>query len=107
MIFMSYAGGSLVLLLVCMNTGEMKEGLEFIDSHGSPWGSAKIFVVLLIFSTYGFCGVSCVTALTKRFGALTAALTTTARKTVTIMLSFVLFPKPLDLDTSLGHLCFS
>eukprot|EP00622_Pseudochattonella_farcimen_P000298 FR734753.1.p1 GENE.FR734753.1~~FR734753.1.p1 ORF type:complete len:167 (+),score=14.28 FR734753.1:3-503(+) len=106
MIFMSYAGGSLVLLIVCMNTGEMKEGLEFIDGHSTPWGPAKIFVVLLIFSVCGFFGVSCVTALTKRFGALTAALTTTARKTVTIMLSFLLFPKPVGIGHFVGAMMF-
>lgn len=76
MIFMSYAGGSLVLLLICMATGEMSEGLAFIDQHGA----SRINIVIFIYAACGFCGVSCVAALTKRFGALTAALTTTARK---------------------------
>ena len=73
---MSYAGGSLVLLLICMSTGEMSEGLAFIDQHGA----SRINAVIFIYAACGFCGVSCVAALTKRFGALTAALTTTARK---------------------------
>mmetsp|Transcript_42265 Transcript_42265/g.112854 ORF Transcript_42265/g.112854 Transcript_42265/m.112854 type:complete len:294 (+) Transcript_42265:169-1050(+) len=97
MIFMSYAGGSLVLLLICMATGEMSEGLAFIDQHGA----SRINIVIFIYAACGFCGVSCVAALTKRFGALTAALTTTARKAITILLSFLIFPKPFVF----GHAC--
>ena len=57
-------------------------------------GMAHALFIVFIFSATGFAGVSAVAALTKRFGALVAALTTTARKAVTIALSFLLFPKP-------------
>lgn len=50
--------------------------------------------IIVVFAACGFCGVSAVAALTKRFGALVAAITTTARKALTLVLSFVFFPKP-------------
>lgn len=52
---------------------------------------------VMLFAGAGFLGVSCVAALTKRFGALVSAITTTARKATTLLLSFVLFPdKPVS-----------
>mmetsp|Transcript_20089 Transcript_20089/g.27281 ORF Transcript_20089/g.27281 Transcript_20089/m.27281 type:complete len:429 (-) Transcript_20089:392-1678(-) len=93
MIFMSYAGGSIVLLITCIGMGEVMEGLSFVRQHQDP---VRILTILTVFAACGFCGVSSVTALTKRFGALTAALTTTARKALTILVSFFLFPKPIN-----------
>lgn len=103
MIFMSYAGGSCLLLLICMATGEINQGLAFLQHKDDV---THVLLIIVVFAACGFCGVSCVTALTKRFGALTAALTTTARKAVTIMLSFVLFPKPIGLGHVVGAVLF-
>ncbi|CAM9277443.1 unnamed protein product, partial [Phaeothamnion confervicola] len=94
LILYSYLGGTVLVLLSNVWTGELWEGLEFM--RGSGWGA--VFVVML-FAGAGFLGVSCVAALTKRFGALVCAITTTARKAATLLLSFVLFPKPI----SFGH----
>jgi len=91
MIFTSYAGGSLLLVLVCMGTGEMNDGLLFLHQKTD---SMRTIFTMVIFAACGFAGVSCVAALTKRFGALVAAITTTARKAMTLVLSFVVFPKP-------------
>merc|ERR1711871_1240094 len=88
---MSYAGGSLLLLLICMGTGEASQGLAFLHQQTDP---VKIMVIIFVFAACGFCGVSSVAALTKRFGALAAAITTTARKALTLVLSFAFFPKP-------------
>lgn len=65
-----------------------------------------VFAVML-FAGAGFLGVSCVAALTKRFGALHSAITTTARKAVTLMLSFVVFPnKPFSVQHGVGAAVF-
>uniref|UniRef100_A0A7S2W4R9 Sugar phosphate transporter domain-containing protein n=1 Tax=Rhizochromulina marina TaxID=1034831 RepID=A0A7S2W4R9_9STRA len=103
MIFMSYAGGSLVLLLVCMGTGEVNEGLAFFHHQADP---LKTLVIIVVFAACGFCGVSSVAALTKRFGALIAAITTTARKALTLVLSFFFFPKPFLPGHVLGLVLF-
>jgi len=47
----------------------------------------------MLYCGSGFLGGSCAVALTKRFGALHSAITTTARKAVTLMLSFAYFQK--------------
>jgi UAA transporter family len=55
-------------------------------------GRSSLWLVML-FSVTGYLGVTCVTAITKGFGALTSAITTTTRKALTMALSFVFFPK--------------
>jgi len=93
-VFMSYAGGSVLLLVLCVANGELTAALGFVnESLGGATGVAA--VSLACFSACGYFGVMCVVALTHRFGPLVAALTTTARKALTVGLSFVLFPKPV------------
>jgi len=98
MIFMSYAGGTVILLLITLSSGEVAAGVEYLQAHRS-YSVASSGAVICIFTACGFCGVSCVAALTKRFSAVTAVLTTTTRKALTLILSFVFFPKPF----SFGH----
>lgn len=45
--------------------------------------------------------MSCFAALTKRFGALTSAITSTTRKGLTLVLSYVCFPS--DKSLTVGH----
>lgn len=54
----------------------------------------------------GFLGGSCAVALTKRFGALHSAITTTARKAVTLMLSFAYFQKAFTPQHLVGATVF-
>ena len=56
----------------------------------------------LAFSTFGYAGVNVVLSLVRTSGALLAVTVTTVRKTVTIVLSFVLFAKPFSLNYLLG-----
>lgn len=93
-VLVSYAGGSALLLVLCLVSGEMTSAVNFMNSSMS--GSIGFAVAsLAALSVCGFCGVVCVTTLTRRFGALVAALTTTARKAVTLVISFTLFPNPV------------
>eukprot|EP01042_Synura_sphagnicola_P000888 gene888-992_t len=45
------------------------------------------------FAWAGFLGVSCLAALTKRFGALASAITSVIRKGLTLIFSYVFFPE--------------
>ena len=49
-------------------------------------------MLFFLFSCAGFLGVYCVAALTKRFGAITSAITSTVRKGLTLLLSYVFYP---------------
>ena len=66
--------------------------IESLDQIVDPtWTIARKAFVLLMFGTTGIMGASCLGAITKRFGALSMALTSTARKATTLFLSFALF----------------
>lgn len=104
-VIVSYAGGSVALLVLCLGTGELSSAISFIQSP--MVGSAGYAVAsLAALSTCGFCGVVCVTALTRRFGALVAALTTTVRKALTLVISFTLFPNPVESGHIFGGCLF-
>jgi adenosine 3'-phospho 5'-phosphosulfate transporter B3 len=49
---------------------------------------------LLIYGSSSWVGVCCFIALTRSWGATAAVVTTNSRKLLTVVLSFVLFPKP-------------
>lgn len=67
----------------------------------------RAVMAVMLYAGAGFLGVSCVAALTKRFGALHSAITTTARKAVTLLLSFVVFPnKPFSVQHGVGAVVF-
>eukprot|EP00903_Cladosiphon_okamuranus_P008576 g8227.t1 len=88
LIMFSYLCGTVYVASFCVVSGELLPGVMFL--HGK--GLSAIGAVMLYCGS-GFLGGSCAVALTKRFGALHSAITTTARKAVTLMLSFAYFQK--------------
>jgi len=68
--------------------GEFFTGYSFLIQQGS----LPILMLFFVFSCAGFLGVYCVAALTKRFGAITSAITSTVRKGLTLLLSYVFYP---------------
>lgn len=69
-------------------------------SNGTLFKFAKIMVqnhtIAFYFGVYtvlSYISISCYMTLVKRFGGVTAVLLTTARKAMTLVLSFLLFPK--------------
>jgi drug/metabolite transporter (DMT)-like permease len=101
LIFYSYGIGSLFLALYCLPSLELWEGVTFLRQEG-----AQATACLVLFCSCGYFGVTCVAALTKKFGALVSTMTTTARKALTLFLSFFLFPKPATPMHVLGGLLF-
>jgi hypothetical protein len=89
LIFYSYGLGSFILLAYCLLSMELYDGIVFLRSQ-PPLST----ICLVIFCSCGYFGVTCVAALTKKFGALASTMTTTARKALTLFLSFFIFPKP-------------
>mmetsp|Transcript_21165 Transcript_21165/g.31388 ORF Transcript_21165/g.31388 Transcript_21165/m.31388 type:complete len:175 (-) Transcript_21165:572-1096(-) len=70
------------------------------------WTQCRKTVVLILFGTSGIMGASCLGAITKRFGALTMALTSTARKATTLFLSFAAFENQCTLEHFVGVFLF-
>jgi len=60
------------------------------------------YLYIIAFSVIGCIGEQFVMAVIKRFGALIAVITTSLRKMLTIVLSFIIYPKPFSLAYALG-----
>lgn len=91
LILYSYLSGTVVQFIICYMWGELGEGINFVRHT-----SSNTFTVVALYSVCGFLGVSCVAAVTKRFGELISSITTTARKATNLFLSFFLYPKDLS-----------
>lgn len=90
LIFRSYSIGTLVLGAYCLTTGELQSGIAI--SVMSPLRTTLLPV--LLFSLAGYFGVTLVLMLVRMHGAFVAVTVTNMRKLLTIVLSFLLFPKP-------------
>lgn len=85
-------------LLLCVVSGEFVPAIEHLTTH-----TATIHAILL----YGFCniiGIYFVLVMIYRFGAATTTFVTSLRKAVTVVLSFLLFTKPLSVGYFVGGL---
>lgn len=83
---MLYTNGFAFLAVMAgvLATGEHQNA----PSSGLPWGT------LVLYGACSWVGVCCFVGLTRSWGATAAVVATNSRKLLTIVLSFVLFPKP-------------
>lgn len=98
LVMYTYMYSSVISLLVCILTGEFWTGVTFLQETGSSF----MLFVFFGFLSVGYLGMSATAALTKRFGAITSAITSTIRKGLTLVLSFICFPH--DKELTLGHI---
>ena len=76
LVYYSYMGAAIIVFVINVFCGELFSGYSYLQEHGT----LRVFVLFMSFSCAGFLGVSCVAALTKKFGAITSAITSTIRK---------------------------
>lgn len=77
--------------------------IDAMDEVTNPtWTVTRKAIALLLFGTSGIFGASCLGAITKRFGALSMALTSTARKATTLFLSLAIFNNNCTLEHVAG-----
>lgn len=102
--------------------GELISGIQFFllqdgaadevsgheDDATVDWaiGKREKILALVFFSTAGLFGSSCAGAITKHSGALAFSITSTARKAITLFLSFALFHNTSTLEHISGMLIF-
>jgi drug/metabolite transporter (DMT)-like permease len=112
----------LALASAALVRGELISGVHFfylqdgtfdeITEHGkdgiADWAIRKKekIMALFFFSTAGLFGSSCAGAITKHSGALAFSLTSTARKAITLFLSFALFHNTCTLEHIAGMTIF-
>lgn len=65
------------------------EYLKFCNSKPS------IYIPLILCGIFAFVALSFITVIVKRFGTVVAVMTTSCRKVFTVILSYIVFPKPL------------
>lgn len=92
-VFYSYGLGYLYLLTIMAVTGNLLPGILFCAKH-----PIETYGYAFLFSLSGYLGIQFVLILVKTCGAPIAATVTTARKAVTIVISFIFFNKPFTLQ---------
>ena len=88
MLCYSFYGSTIISFFLTLYVGELWSGIDFLHKTGTidRWFYYFLFII------FGFIGAHCTVALTATFGALVSGITLTARKAVTLGLSFALFP---------------
>lgn len=86
----SHGIGSIVLLVICVFTGELLPGISWLVSNGDQ------ILWITLFGCCGYCGVSAVFLLIQEHGVVVAVTVTSARKAATILFSYMIFPKPIS-----------
>jgi adenosine 3'-phospho 5'-phosphosulfate transporter B3 len=92
---------SLITLVFISFNGELLPALRFCSEN--PIAYALFVVRALVI----FFGVLCFLSITHAFDVVLATTATTVRKILTVLLSFIVFPKPWTLKYALGLLLFS
>lgn len=92
----SYGIGSLMLLPYLLISGEFFEGLSFCLENPTA------FVQIIVSSILAYIGIVFVLALSNQTSALVAVITTSCRKALSIITSFVLFDKPFSINYIYG-----
>jgi len=91
--------GFALLSIVTLFNGELITAVQYCIGNPGAFGR------LLLLTTTGYCGVSVYLVLIKVSGIFVATVVATVRKFLTILLSFMLFPKPFTLAHGIGLIC--
>ncbi|XP_041484278.1 adenosine 3'-phospho 5'-phosphosulfate transporter 2-like isoform X1 [Lytechinus variegatus] len=89
----SYSIGFVFIFVGLVGHGSFLEAFWFCYQH-----PVKTYVYAVLFSLSGYLGIIFVLAMIRQFGALITVTVTTTRKTVTMVLSFLLFSKPFTMQ---------
>ena len=117
------------IIIAAAVRGDLRDGLVYLTTNGTyeeiiqhttttatadtaadilppQWNALSKAMILFLFSSAGFFGSSCSALITKEFGALTMSITSTARKAMTLFLSFALFNNICTLEHIFGIFLF-
>ena len=118
-IFRMYSISLVAITAAAWSKGDLRDGLIWMVSPGTyaeqqsnvplderTWSAARKISAMVLFSSMGFFGSSCSAAITKNFGALSMSITSTARKAMTLFLSFFLFDNQCTFEHITGIIVF-
>jgi len=100
MVIWVYGFGAIQILPMLLLNGELFEGMEFCRNN------MYVFTQITAYAVLGYCGILFVLGLVRISSALTTVIVTSCRKALTVIISFLLFVKPLSIYHVLGFLVF-
>jgi len=98
-ILYSYGIGTCYLLFFLILSGHLGSGI--VSFATNPWQN---YGLAFIFSLTGYLGMQVVLSLVRTFGAFVAVTVTSLRKALSVVISFVIFSKPFNLQYLAGGL---
>jgi len=98
-ILYSYGIGTCYLLFFLLLSGHLGSGIASFATN--PWQN---YGLAFIFSLTGYLGMQVVLSLVRTFGAFVAVTVTSLRKALSVVISFVIFSKPFNLQYLAGGL---
>jgi adenosine 3'-phospho 5'-phosphosulfate transporter B3 len=94
MVYFSSLGGTIACLLASWPLGDFTRGLSFMLYEQLPVDGPRFpYSALFLFCASAYLGAQFSAVMTLHFGALTNGITSTCRKIMTLVISFVLFPE--------------
>lgn len=116
-IFRQYSIATLGIFIAALAQGEVLEGLKYLSQPGTynellehsttpSWSVKGKIITMTIFSSAGYFAGSCSSAITKEFGALAMTITSTARKAMTLFISFLMFDHVCTMEHVSGIVLF-
>lgn len=100
MIFWSNSVGTLLMVVYLLCTGELFEAMAYCARHPTT------LAMLVLSALLGYCGSKAWVRVIHQFGAITATLVGNSRKIFSLILSFVIFPKPVVYHYVVGTVLF-
>lgn len=94
--------GVVVIFLVLIFTGELFSAIDFFLFSGSFIGLIALFVRSFTFFTGGYAYLK----LIQDFGVAAATVVAVVRKIMTVLLSFMIYPKPFHINYVIGVVFF-
>eukprot|EP00285_Hemiselmis_virescens_P004836 CAMPEP_0173411450 /NCGR_PEP_ID=MMETSP1356-20130122/77038_1 /TAXON_ID=77927 ORGANISM="Hemiselmis virescens, Strain PCC157" /NCGR_SAMPLE_ID=MMETSP1356 /ASSEMBLY_ACC=CAM_ASM_000847 /LENGTH=274 /DNA_ID=CAMNT_0014373209 /DNA_START=374 /DNA_END=1195 /DNA_ORIENTATION=- len=101
MVLYSHMVGGGYVLVLALGSGQMQTGIA------KCMESRELVAYLFVYSVVGFFGISFVMAMIRRFGCVIAVTVTSTRKALSIMLSYLLYPKPFSATYGVAMAVFS
>lgn len=84
-----------ILCLVVMSVGFTATG-DLPTAFAYMFANSHAFFIMTIYTFMAYVAITFHMALVKEFGGITTVLVGNTRKAITIVLSFILFPKPMS-----------
>jgi len=116
-IFRQYSIATLGIFIAALVQGEVLEGIKYLSQPGTynellehsttpSWSVKGKIITMIVFSSAGYFAGSCSSAITKEFGALAMTITSTARKAMTLFISFLMFDHVCTMEHVSGIVLF-